>query len=52
MQLSEPMPSYSHVPKAGDTRLAEPMPRLLHVPKRVTCNFPNRCPDYYTFPSG
>ena len=52
MQLSEPMPSYSHVPKAGDTRLAEPMPRSLHVPKRVTCNFPNRCPDCYTFPSG
>ena len=38
MQLSEPMPSYSHVPKAGDTRLAEPMLRSLHVPKGATCN--------------
>ena len=38
--------------QAGDMQLSEPMPRSLHVPKRATCNFPNRCPDHYTFPSG
>ena len=50
MQLSEPMPSYSHVPKAGDTRLAEPMPRSLHVPKGATCNSPNQCPATHMSP--
>ena len=50
MQLSEPMPSYSHVPKAGDTRLAEPMLRSLHIPKRATCNSPNRCPATHMSP--